>query len=248
MTELSLSGLVSLVTGGSSGIGYATARMLQRCGSKVAVLDLTLDGAPEDSLAVACDVGNSTSVDEAIAKVVSNLGGLDIVINNAGVGAVGNVEENDDLEWARVLNVNVTGMARVVRAALPHLRQSRHPAIVNVCSAVAFVGVRDRALYSASKGAVMALTRAMAADHAAESIRVNAVAPGTADTPWIERLLSRAPDSEVAGRELIARQPLGRLVSPDEIAWSIVSLAAPVAASTTGAILRVDGGMSAIRV
>jgi NAD(P)-dependent dehydrogenase (short-subunit alcohol dehydrogenase family) len=136
----------------------------------------------------------------------------------------------------------------VSRAALPHLRRSPHPVIVNVCSAVAFVGVRERALYSASKGAVHALTLAMAADHAAEGIRVNAVAPGTADTPWVARLLDAAADRDAAAEALRRRQPLGRLVTADEVAAAVAALASPAAGSTTGAVLRVDGGMTVLRV
>ena len=128
-------------------------------------------------------------------------------MNNAGIGAVGDVSQNDDDEWPRVLDVNVVGIARVTRAALPHLRRSPHAAVVNICSAVAFVGVRQRALYSASKGAVLALTLAMAADHVAEGIRVNAVAPGTADTPWVGRLLDAAEDPAAAAEALRGGSP-----------------------------------------
>jgi NAD(P)-dependent dehydrogenase (short-subunit alcohol dehydrogenase family) len=170
------------------------------------------------------------------------------VVNNAGVGATGDVGANDEAEWARVLDVNVTAIARVTRAALPHLRRSPHAAVVNMCSAVAFVGVRQRALYSASKGAVHALTLAMAADHLQEGIRVNAVAPGTADTPWVARLLDAADDPAAAAAGLRARQPLGRLVTADEVAFAVVQLASPSAASTTGTVLRVDGGMTTLRL
>jgi NAD(P)-dependent dehydrogenase (short-subunit alcohol dehydrogenase family) len=128
-------------------------------------------------------------------------------VNNAGIGAVGDVSQNNDAEWARVLDVNVTGIARVTRAALPHLRHSPHAAVVNTCSAVAFIGVRQRALYGASKGAVLALTLAMAADHASEGIRVNAVAPGTADTPWVARLLEAADDPEAAAEAPVGADP-----------------------------------------
>ena len=170
------------------------------------------------------------------------------MFNTGGMGGVGPAPHNDDAEWAHVLDVNVTGIARVTRAALPHLRRSPHAAVVNTCSAVAFVGVKQRALYSASKGAVLALTLAMAADHAAEGIRVNAVAPGTADTPWVARLLSAAEDPDAAAEALRRRQPLGRLVAADEVAHAIASLASPSAASTTGTVLRVDGGMTSLRL
>ena len=246
MTEFD--GLVAVVTGGASGIGAATARLLQERGARVAVLDRGTDGAPDGVLALRCDVTDAAAVDAAVATVVERLGGLDVLVNNAGIGATGHVGENDDAEWARVLDVNVTGMARVARAALPHLRRSAHAAVVNTCSAVAFVGVRQRALYSASKGAVLALTLAMAADHVREGIRVNAVAPGTAETPWVGRLLGAAEDPAAAAEALRARQPLGRLVTAEEVAHAIASLASPLAASTTGTVVRVDGGMTGLRV
>lgn len=241
-------GLVALVTGGASGIGAATARLLAERGARVAVLDRTVEGAPEGVLTLPCDVTDAGGVDEAVTTAADRLGGLDIVVNNAGIGAVGDVSQNDDAEWARVFDVNVTGIARVTRAALPRLRASRHACVVNTCSAVAFVGVRQRALYSASKGAVLALTLAMAADHAPEGIRVNAVAPGTADTPWVARLLAAAEDPAAAAEALRRRQPLGRLVTAEEVAHAVASLASPAAAATTGTVLRVDGGMTGLRI
>jgi len=241
-------GLVAVVTGGASGIGAATARLLHGRSARVAVLDRNTDGAPDGVLALRCDVTDNPAIDAAVAEVVEQLGGLDVLVNNAGIGAVGDVGQNDDAEWARVLDVNVTGIARVTRAALPHLRRSSRAAVVNTCSAVAFVGVQQRALYSASKGAVLALTLAMAADYAPEGIRVNAVAPGTADTPWIARLLDAAEDPEAAAEALRRRQPLGRLVSAEEVAHGIASLASPLAGSTTGTILRIDGGMTSLRL
>jgi NAD(P)-dependent dehydrogenase (short-subunit alcohol dehydrogenase family) len=242
-----LAGLVAVVTGGAAGMGAAAVSQLLSRGASVAALDLT-GAAPEGAVGIVCDVSDRASVDAAIAAVLERFAQLDIVVNNAGIGAQGDVAANDDLEWARVLNVNVTGIARVSAAALPHLRQSPHAVIVNTCSAVAHLGVKNRALYSASKGAVEALTLAMAADHVQEGIRVNAVSPGTADTEWVGRLLASAEDPEAAATALRARQPLGRLVTADEVAHAIVSLASPLAASTTGAVLRVDGGMSTLRV
>ncbi|MGW1272097.1 SDR family NAD(P)-dependent oxidoreductase [Streptomyces sp. NPDC002491] len=241
-------GLTALVTGGCSGIGAATAALLRDRGARVAVLDVRVEGAPEGVPAMVCDVADAAAVDETITKAVARLGGLDVLVNSAGIGAVGDIGRNDDAEWARVLDVNVTGIARVTRAALPHLRSSSRAAVVNLCSAVAYLGVRQRALYSASKGAVHALTLAMAADHAADGIRVNAVAPGTADTPWVTRLLDDAEDPEAAAEALRARQPLGRLVTAEEVAHAIASLASPRAGSTTGTILRVDGGMTSLRL
>jgi 2-keto-3-deoxy-L-fuconate dehydrogenase len=241
-------GMVAVVTGGASGIGEATARALRDLGAQVAILDRNVDTTIDNALAIRCDVTDAAMVDQAVAKVVEHCGGINVLINNAGIGAIGNVAENSDEEWARVLDVNVVSIARVTRAALPHLIRADGAAVVNVCSAVAFVGVRQRALYSASKGAVLALTLAMAADHVHEGIRVNAVAPGTVDTAWVDRLLDSADDRDAAATALRARQPIGRLVSVDEVASAIVSLASPKAASTTGTVLHVDGGMTSLRL
>ena len=241
--------LVAVVTGGASGIGAATAKLLAERGARVAVLDREV--ADVDSTAFAalsCDVTSTAAVDAAISDVVSRLGGIDILVNNAGIGAVGDVTENGEDEWHRVLDVNVVGIARVTRAAMPHLRESPHAAIVNTCSVVATVGVPQRAVYAASKGAVAALTLAMAADHVADGVRVNAVTPGTADTPWVERLLEQSGDAAAAAEALRARQPMGRLVTADEVAYAIAYLASPMSGSTTGTILSVDGGMSGLRL
>jgi 2-keto-3-deoxy-L-fuconate dehydrogenase len=241
--------LVAVVTGGASGIGAATAKLLAERGAHVAVLDRDVADVDLRAVAaVACDVTSTAAVDAAISDVVSRLGGIDILVNNAGIGAVGDVTENGDDEWHRVLDVNVVGIARVTRAAMPHLRESPHAAIVNTCSVVATVGVPQRAVYAASKGAVAALTLAMAADHVADGVRVNAVTPGTADTPWVERLLEQSGDAAAAAEALRARQPMGRLVSADEVAYAIAYLASPMSASTTGTILSVDGGMSGLRL
>jgi NAD(P)-dependent dehydrogenase (short-subunit alcohol dehydrogenase family) len=243
-----MTGLVAVVTGGASGIGAATATLLHDRGAHVAVLDRLIEGAPSGALALSCDVTDQASVDRSVAAVVKEFGGLDVVVNNAGIGATGDVSQNDESEWARVLDVNVTGMARVTRAALPHLRRSQHAAVVNMCSAVALVGRPQRALYSASKGAVLALTLAMAADHVQEGIRVNAVAPGVVDTPWVGRRLAEADDPAAVAADMRARLPLGRLVTAEEVAHAIAWLASPAAASTTGSILRIDGGMTSLRV
>jgi NAD(P)-dependent dehydrogenase (short-subunit alcohol dehydrogenase family) len=241
-------GLVAVVTGGASGIGAATASLLLSRSARVAVLDRDTEGAPDGTTAIRCDITDSDAVDAALRTVSATFGALDVLINNAGIGAVGDVAQNDDAEWAKVLDVNVISIARVTRAALPLLRRSANAAIVNTCSAVAVLGVRQRALYSASKGAVLALTLAMAADHAGDRIRVNAVAPGTTDTPWVSRLLAGAEDGQAAAEALRKRQPLGRLVSPDEVAAAIAYLASPLAASTTGTVLAVDGGMVNVRL
>ncbi|MFF3856084.1 SDR family NAD(P)-dependent oxidoreductase [Micromonospora sp. NPDC002575] len=241
-------GLTAVVTGGASGIGLATARMLAGRGAAVACLDLDPFGAPAPLHGLRCDVTSDTSVTEAVAAAAHHLGGIDILVNNAGVGAQGSVEANPADEWHRVFDVNVVGIVRVTRAALPHLRASACAAVVNTCSIAATVGLPDRALYSATKGAVQALTLAMAADHVAEGIRVNCVNPGTADTPWVRRLVDSAADPAAELAALRARQPLGRLVAADEVAAAIAYLASPLAASTTGTVLAVDGGVHGLRV
>ena len=241
-------GLVALVTGGASGIGASTVRLLSSRGAQVAVLDRDPGDPAYAGLSVPCDVTDPTAVAAAVDAVVHRFGRLDVVVNNAGIGAQGDVAANDDAEWHRVLDVNVVGMARVTRAALPHLRQSPSAAVVCTSSVVAVVGVPNRALYSATKGAVLALALAMAADHVHEGIRVNAVLPGTADTPWVGRLLDSAPDPEEARAQLRDRQPIGRLVSPDEVAHAIAYLGSPLSGSTTATVLTVDGGMTGLRL
>ncbi|MFF5992337.1 SDR family NAD(P)-dependent oxidoreductase [Prauserella flavalba] len=241
-------GLVAAVTGGASGIGAAVVAALRERGARVAALDLRAAPEADGVLGVQADVTDDASVREAIGTVADRFGGLDILVNNAGIGAQGTVADNDDAEWLRVLDVNVLGMVRTARAALPYLRRSDSAAIVNVGSIAATAGLPQRALYSASKGAVLALSRAMAADHLREGIRVNCVNPGTADTPWIGRLLDRADDPEAERAALCARQPHGRLVSPEEVAHAVVYLASPVAGSTSGVGLAVDGGMQDLRL
>ncbi|MFI6541492.1 SDR family NAD(P)-dependent oxidoreductase [Nonomuraea sp. NPDC050547] len=238
--------LKAIVTGGGSGIGLAAATALAAKGMTVACLDVNPPGEPY--IGIKADVTDDAQVRAAIAEAADRLGGIDVLINNAGIGAQGTIEDNPDEEWRKVFDVNVFGMVRVARAALPYLRRSEHAAIVNTCSIAATAGLPNRALYSATKGAVMSLTLAMAADHVREGIRVNCVNPGTADTPWVARLLDAADDPEAERRALNARQPMGRLVSAEEVAAAIAYLAGPEAAATTGTVLAVDGGMHGLRL
>lgn len=246
-------GLRALVTGGASGIGRATADLLAARGAQVAVLDLDPSAVDKPLLGLRADVTDDASVRTAVQDAAEALGGLDILVNNAGVGAQGTVEDNDDAEWRHVFDVNVLGMVRTARACLPHLRRAATArpgtaAIVNTCSIAATAGLPQRALYSATKGAVYSLTLAMAADHVREGIRVNCVNPGTADTPWIGRLLDAAEDPAAERAALEARQPTGRLVSAAEVAAAIAYLASPLAGATTGTALAVDGGMQGLRL
>ncbi|MFJ6416803.1 SDR family NAD(P)-dependent oxidoreductase [Paeniglutamicibacter sp. NPDC091659] len=247
-TTQDMAGLRAIVTGGASGIGAAIAATLADRGAAVAVLDINTSTADARHIPFTCDVANSDSVNDAVSGAALALGGIDIVINNAGIGAQGTVADNPDDEWLRVLNINVVGMARVSRAALPHLRESKAAAIVNTCSIAATAGLPQRALYSASKGAVYSLTLAMAADHVREGIRVNAVNPGTADTPWIGRLMDAAEDPVAERAALNARQPHGRMVAAEEVAGAVAYLASPLSGSTNGVALAVDGGMQGLRL
>jgi NAD(P)-dependent dehydrogenase (short-subunit alcohol dehydrogenase family) len=245
---LDVAGLRFLVTGGASGIGHAVATAALDGGARVTVVDLDPSNAPTSAIACRADISDDASVADAVAHAAEAMGGIDIVINNAGIGAQGTVETNSLDEWRHVFEVNVLGMVRVMRAALPHLRRSDNAAVVNTCSIAATAGLPDRAVYSASKGAVLSLTLAMAADHLHEGIRVNCVNPGTADTPWVARLLESADDPAAERAALEARQPSGRLVTADEVAAAVLYLASPAAGATTGTSLAVDGGMAGLRL
>ena len=241
-------GLVAVVTGGASGIGLATAELFASRGATVAAFDIRHDDLPTGLHPYVADVTNRASLDAAVAAVVADHGRLDIVINNAGISAVGTVEDNDDETWARVLDVNVTGMARMTAAALPWLRTSPAASVVNVSSIAALNGLPQRALYSASKGAVLALTFAMATDHVREGVRVNCVSPGTVATAFVDRLLQNFADPVAERAAMDARQAIGRMVLPVEVANAIAYLASPLSAATTGTALDVDGGVTHLRV
>ena len=241
-------GLVAVVTGAGSGIGLAVAQHFHENGAKVYGLDLQEGSMSPYAHFITCDIGNPASVSSAFVELAKHTQVIDILANNAGVGATGTVEDASEEDWHKVLNINVVGTSRVSAAAMPLLRKSESPAIVNTCSIASTAGIPKRAVYSASKGAIMSLTLAMAADHVKEGSRVNCVNPGTADTPWVARLLSQAQDPAKERAALEARQPLGRLVNAQEVASAIAYLASPRQASTTGTILAVDGGMQGLRL
>ena len=242
---MTYSGARVIVTGGASGIGLATARWFSDRGAAVAVIDRD-ESLVEGIAGFVADVTDDDAVREAVAAAIAHLGGLDTLVNNAGIGAQGTVEDNDDEEWVRVLDINLLGLVRVTRACLPALRASANASIVNTSSVAATIGLSERALYSASKGAVASLSLAMATDFLREGIRVNCVSPGTTDTPWIGRLLDQSDDSKKERDALKARQPHGRLVTAEEIAAAIGYLAGPDSGSTTGTTLFVDGGLTTL--
>ena len=243
-------GQVAIVTGGSSGIGLATVTQLLGEGALVAVFDLTplpatLDGQ-ENVHYFAVDVTKKASVEEAVAQLVDMWRSINIVINCAGVGAIGKVGDNNEAEWTRVWNINVLGIALVIGSTISHLKLATPASVVNLGSAVAHTGFPDRVLYTATKGAVVSMTRAMAADYLGDDVRFNAVSPGTTDTPWLKDLFDASDNAEEERRKLNARQPHGRLVRADEVANAILYLASPLAGSTNGVSMSVDGGIETL--
>ena len=230
-------GLTAIITGAGSGIGLEVAKGLTERGATVFGFDINQGEMGSAATFIKCDIGDAASVESAFAEFKKASTKLDILINNAGIGSLTTVEKETDEIWHKVLNINVVGTARVSRAA-----------IVNTASVAAIDGIPNRAAYSASKGAILALTLAMATDHLADGIRVNAVNPATTDTPWVKKLLDQSPDAKAARSALESRQPMGRLVSPSEIASAIIFLASPMQASVTGTTLNVDGGMHSLRI
>lgn len=232
-----MSDRVVVVTGSAGGIGAAIVERFETAGDQVVGLDLA-DGV---------DVSNPDACQQAADDIVAERGRIDVLCNNAGVGAVGDVVTATPEDWQRVFAVNVFGVANMSRAVVPHLRRAGGGAVVNTCSVAAWVGLVERAAYSASKGAVLALTRAMAADEVAHGIRVNCVSPGTVSSPWVTRLADDSPDPDATLDALRRRQPLGRMVTCDEVAATVFHLADPDT-FTTGTDVLLDGGITGVRL
>ena len=240
---------VALITGAGSGIGRATAIRLSRDGYGVACSDRDHQSARataamlEDGVGIGCDVTVEAEVIAAIEQTVQHYGRLDVLCNNAGIGSLHRVEEETLEHFEAVMSVCARGTFLCSKYAMPHLRASRG-CIVNTSSIAALVGLPNRAAYCSAKAAVLGLTRAMAVDHVGDGIRVNAVCPGTVDSPWVGRLLEAAEDPARMRDQLVARQPMGRLGTPEEIAEAIAYLASPGAAFVTGTGLVIDGGLT----
>lgn len=232
-----MSGRVVVITGATGGIGSAMMSAFAAQGDITVGLDLA-DGF---------DVSDPQQCIGAADRVVAQHGRIDVLCNNAGVSAIGDVVQSTPDDWERVFGVNVFGVAYMSRAVIPHMRAAGGGAIVNTCSIVASVGLVQRAVYGASKGAVLALTRAMAADEVQHGIRVNCVSPGTVESPWVQRLVAANPDPSAAHDALRRRQPLGDLVSCEAVADAVVYLAAPTT-FTTGSDWLLDGGISGVRI
>ena len=250
-----LKGKVCIVTGGGSGIGRATCLMFAREGALLAVADKNRAAAEAVSeectklgakaRAIVVDVSRSADAARMVEDTVEAFGRLDVLINNAGYGIAGSVVETDEQAWDDLMSVNVRGVFLCAKHAIPAMKANGGGVIVNTASTVAAIGIPNRAAYCASKGAVAALTRAIAIDHVKDGIRCNAVAPGTIDTPYFSEILRRMPDAAAVRRGLEQRQLMGRLGTPEEIAAGILFLASDESRFATGSILTLDGGWTA---
>jgi NAD(P)-dependent dehydrogenase (short-subunit alcohol dehydrogenase family) len=247
-----LSGKVALVTGAGSGIGAAAARELAAQGARVAALDVDLAAAQAvadeaDGAAFACDVRRGDACQQAVAAVTERFGGLDIAVNSAGVIRYGRVDELSEEDWDFQIDTNLRGTFLIARHAIPLMRARGGGAIVNVASTQAFASQELVPAYTASKGAIVALTRTMALDHARDAIRVNAVAPGSVDTAMLRYAADvfSPSDPNAAIEGWGASHPIGRVIRPEEVARVIAFLAGDAASAVTGATYLVDGGATA---
>ena len=243
---------VAIVTGAGSGIGRAIAARLASEGARVVVADLDAAAGEEAAAEIGAgassrrtDVTSAADVEGLVADVRGRHGALHVMVNNAGVGVAGTAPETSEADWRRMMEVGLTGTFFGMKYAIPAIRESGGGAIVNIASVAGLVGIPDRAAYCASKGGIIALTRGAAIDHAREGVRINCIAPGTVDTPWVQRITANYPDPEAAREAMRDRQPHGRLVSPEEIAAMAAYLASDEAGSVIGGVMVVDGGLTA---
>ncbi|MCC6728557.1 MAG: SDR family oxidoreductase [Chthonomonadales bacterium] len=249
-----LDGQATLVTGGASGIGAAICRAFAAQGARVVVADIDEAGARRlaeslgaSAIAARADVTSPADVEAALAAAVERFGRLDVLVNNAGIGFVGGADETPLSDFERLMQVNVHGVWHGCRAAVPIMLEQGSGCIINIGSVAGLVGVERRFAYCATKGAVMAMTRQLAVDYATRGIRANCVAPGTIHTPFVDAYLHRfhAGEEEAMTAALHARQPIGRMGTPDDVAGMAVYLASSEAAFVTGAVLAIDGGWTA---
>ncbi len=241
-----------IVTGAGAGIGRAIALRVSEEGARVIASDVDEESAERvaaelegDSLSHRTDVTKAEEVEALVRRALEEWGGLDVMVNNAGVGVAATAPETSEEDYDLVMDVCVRGTLFGMKYAIPAIRESGGGSVVNMSSIAALVGLNERAVYSAAKGAILAMTRAAAIDHVEEGVRVNCIAPGTVDTPWISRITSGYEDPEEARAQMQARQPHGRFVTPEEIAAMAAYLASDEAGSVIGACMIVDGGMTA---
>ena len=246
---------VAVITGAGSGIGQAMALLFAREGARILAADINGDAADATTAAVTAaggtcraftvDVSRPEQVAALIAQALAAYDRIDILCNNAGVGSTTSVVECEPDEWDRVMTINVKSVYLGCKYAVPHMIAQGGGVIINTASVAGMVGLVKRASYSASKGAVIALTRQVAIEYVEQGIRVNCLCPGTVDSPWVGRLLGGADDPAAARQALVARQPMGRLGTPEEVAAAALYLASDDAAFITGTGLVIDGGLTA---
>jgi NAD(P)-dependent dehydrogenase (short-subunit alcohol dehydrogenase family) len=249
--------LRAVVTGAGSGIGQAIAVRFAQEGASVVCSDINFEAAQSTvamletpGLAFQTDVAIEGEMQALIAFTLEHFGGLECMVNNAGVGIAAKVTETTEEDWDRVMNVCLKGTFFGMKHAIPAIQNSSHPentdgSVINMASIASFVGLLDRVAYSAAKAGILGMTRAAAMDHIPDGIRVNCIAPGTVDTPWVQRITSGYEDPEAARVAMRARQPHGRLVTAQEIAAMAAYLASSEAMSVVGAAMMVDGGVTA---
>ena len=245
MTAAVHGGQTVVVTGAGSGIGFEIASKFLALGAVVVAADLDPDGAPDGTHRVVADVSDPRAVESLVQTAMELTGRIDVLCNNAGVSSVTGPVECTPEEWDHVFGVNVRSVFLGIKYTIPIMLAQGGGVIVNTASAAGMIGLPDRAAYCASKGAVIALTKQVAVQYATQNIRCNCVCPGTVDSPWVGRLLDGTDDPVALRAELIARQPLGRLGTPSEVADAIVYLASPSASFITGTSLVIDGGITA---